>query len=247
MRPLVRKGAKNTLQVTNGETISAEIYVPITSEQKRIASFFTVLDKKITELKFKKVLLKTRECLAPLKIGKDGRLQEWMEEFEEPEPGHRHISHVYALYPGEQITLDFSPELCQALRKSIEYRIEHGGGQEGWSAAWLINLWARMGEGNKAYALLQHLYRTNMITNLFSRAHGVPQLDAIFGLTAGIGEMLLQSHAGVIRLLPALPKAWKNGCVKGLRARDGFEVDIEWQDGKIQKAKTSLDAEFINR
>jgi alpha-L-fucosidase 2 len=228
-------------------------------------------EKLNVDVKFRKTLSATRDRLAPLKIGKDGRLQEWMEEFEEPEPGHRHISHAYALHPGEQIT-SATPEYMKAIRKSVEYRLSHGGGQTGWSAAWLIGIWARLGDGDKAYEMLQNLFRTNVTANLFNRAHGIPQLDGTFGLTAGISEMLLQSHEEVvsrqpavvskektelvltehlhstpvlspflIRLLPALPKEWANGSVRGLRARGGFEIDIEWRDGAIEKATiTSL-------
>lgn len=183
-----------------------------------------------------------KERLAGPKIGSDGRLMEWAEEFPEVESGHRHISHLFALHPGNQITLQHTPKLAEAAKKSLDFRIENGGGYTGWSAAWLISQYARLHEAEKAKKSLDVVISRSTSTNLFGQ-HPPFQIDANFGATAGMVEMLLQSHAGVVELLPALPKAWSAGTITGLRARGGYTVDMEWKDSRLIFAKIHADKE----
>lgn len=182
-----------------------------------------------------------KEKLLETRIASDGRIMEWAQEFPEAEPGHRHISHLFAVHPGSQINLLQTPELAEAASKSMDYRISHGGGHTGWSSAWLISQYARLHRAEKAKESLDKVLEKSLNPNLFTQCPPF-QIDANFGTTAGIAEMLLQSHiyeqgAYIIQLLSSLPEGWKNGKFSGLKARGGFEVSVEWKDGVMVRAE----------
>ena len=233
---------ENTFILPNGEkgansaavTMDNQILRDLFTQCIKAAKILGIDDELNSQIK------KAVSRLIPTQIGKHGQIMEWAEDYEEAEPGHRHISQLYGLHPSEQITMDKTPALAKAASVTLERRLAHGGGHTGWSRAWIMNHYAKLWDGEKAYSNLKQLLGKSTLPNMFDN-HPPFQIDGNFGGTAAIAEMLVQSTSERILILPALPKEWKEGSISGLRLKGGLEISIGWKEHTLKSCVLKAD------
>ena len=226
----------NSIGVTMDNQILRDLFTQC-NQAARILGVEDALDRQIADA-----------CgrLIPTRTGRDGRILEWCEQYGEKEPGHRHISHLYGLHPSDQITKDGTPELAAAAERTLQKRLACGGGHTGWSRAWIINHYAKLWDGEKAHENLRQLLIKSTLPNLFDN-HPPFQIDGNFGAAAGMIEMLVQSNADRVVLLPALPSAWKRGRLMGVRVCGNARMNIVWRDGRLEHAQVCSGCETLRK